>query len=301
MYDPRTGGISQWTAAPQSWAGWLRAESDPAAPGGLRLSLEDGALRGFLAQGEARLESDQYIDVDAVVERVQAAIGQRSSRVTARIYHRDRQRVVLPGETIISIAYDEGVPYPWIQQANGGIQLVNAGQAITIPSVDHFMPFEPVPGKRIIVSLSQQRVWVYENGAVKWEWPASTGIASSPTWPGIYQVISHVPNAYAGNWNLWMPNFMGVYQPILGADFTNGFHGFPTRGGGQILWGEQPRHARDLRLHPAQQYEHPAVVRLGRGRGRRRNPRLKRAGESDEWRVTRKCRLFFTRRARRVG
>jgi lipoprotein-anchoring transpeptidase ErfK/SrfK len=33
-----------------------------------------------------------------------------------------------------------------------------------------------------------------------------------------------------------MPNFMGVYQPIPGADFTNGFHGFPTRGGGQLLW-----------------------------------------------------------------
>ncbi|MBK9123187.1 MAG: L,D-transpeptidase family protein [Chloroflexi bacterium] len=236
VYDPRSGGVSQWTAAPQSWAGWLRAASDSNAPGGLRLSLEDDALRGFLAQGQARLENDQYIDVDAVVERIQAAIGQRNPRVTARVYHRDRQRVVVSGETIISIAYDEGVPYPWIQQANGGIQLVNAGQTITIPSVDHFMPFEPVPGKRIIVSLSQQRVWVYENGAVKWEWPASTGISSSPTWPGIYQIISHVPNAYAGNWNLWMPNFMGVYQPIPGADFTNGFHGFPTRGGGQILW-----------------------------------------------------------------
>lgn len=236
VYDPRTGGISQWTSAPQSWAGWLRAASDPSAPGGLRLSLDDTALRGFLAQGEARLAPDQYIDVDAVVEQVQAAIGQRTARVTTRVYHRDRQRVVQPGETIISIAYDEGVPYPWIQQANGGIQLVNAGQTITIPSIDKFLPYEPVPGKRIVVSLSQQRVIVYENGAVKWDWPASTGIASSPTWPGIYQIISHVPNAYAGNWNLWMPYFMGVYQPIPGADFTNGFHGFPTRGGGQILW-----------------------------------------------------------------
>ena len=35
---------------------------------------------------------------------------------------------------------------------------------------------------------------------------------------------------------LYMPNFMGVYQPVPGAAFTNGFHGFPTRGGGQLLW-----------------------------------------------------------------
>jgi lipoprotein-anchoring transpeptidase ErfK/SrfK len=87
-----------------------------------------------------------------------------------------------------------------------------------------------------VVSITQQHAWVYENGGLKWEWPVSTGIQSSPTWPGIYQIQSHEPNAYAGNWNLWMPNFMGVYQPIPGSDFTNGFHGFPTRGGSQLLW-----------------------------------------------------------------
>ena len=65
---------------------------------------------------------------------------------------------------------------------------------------------------------------------------ASTGIDSSPTWTGVYQILSHEPNAYASNWNLWMPDFLGVYRPIPGADFTNGFHGFPTRGGSQLLW-----------------------------------------------------------------
>jgi lipoprotein-anchoring transpeptidase ErfK/SrfK len=79
-------------------------------------------------------------------------------------------------------------------------------------------------------------VRVYEDGNLKWDWLASTGIQSSPTWPGIYQIISHEPNAYAANWDLWMPNFMGVYRPIPGTDFTNGFHGFPTRGASQLLW-----------------------------------------------------------------
>jgi lipoprotein-anchoring transpeptidase ErfK/SrfK len=77
---------------------------------------------------------------------------------------------------------------------------------------------------------------VYENGTLKWDWVASTGINSSPTWPGIYQIISHELNAYAANWDLYMPHFMGVYNPIPGEDFTNGIHGFPTRGGGQLLW-----------------------------------------------------------------
>jgi lipoprotein-anchoring transpeptidase ErfK/SrfK len=144
--------------------------------------------------------------------------------------------VVQPGESITSIAWDYGVPYPWLQAANGNLDGVSAGQTITIPSTDNFMPYPTVPDKRVVVSLSEQRTRVYENGALKWDWPASTGIVSSPTWPGLYQIISHETLAYAGNWNLWMPNFIGVYRPIPGSEFTNGFHGFPTRGGGQLLW-----------------------------------------------------------------
>ena len=93
-----------------------------------------------------------------------------------------------------------------------------------------------MPGKRIVVSISQQRIRVYENGGLKWDWAASTGIASSPTSPGIFQIQSHEENAYAANWNLWMPDFMGVYRPVPDSDFMNGFHGFPTRGGSQLLW-----------------------------------------------------------------
>lgn len=236
VFDPATGAIVQWTAAPESWAGWLRAESDSASSTGLRLSLDETAVRSFVSQGEAQLSGTQYLDTDELVADMQEAVRSMNTRLTARVYHRDTQYVVQSGETIISIAWDHGVPYPWIQQANGGIQYVNAGQTITIPSVDKFLQYEPVKDKRIVVSISEQRVRVYEYGQLKWDWVASTGIQSSPTWPGIYQIISHYPNAYAGNWNLWMPEFMGVYQPIPGSDFTNGFHGFPTRGGGQILW-----------------------------------------------------------------
>jgi lipoprotein-anchoring transpeptidase ErfK/SrfK len=153
-----------------------------------------------------------------------------------RVYHHDTQHIVQPGETIISIAWDYGVPYPWIQQANPGVDNLSVGQSITVPSADNFFDYPVVPNKRVVVSISQQRTQVYENGQLKWDWVASTGINSSPTWPGVYQIISHVPNAYAANWNLYMPNFMGVYRPIPGLDFTNGFHGFPTRGGSQLLW-----------------------------------------------------------------
>ena len=33
-----------------------------------------------------------------------------------------------------------------------------------------------------------------------------------------------------------MPWFLGVYRPVPDVDFMNGFHGFPSRAGSQILW-----------------------------------------------------------------
>jgi lipoprotein-anchoring transpeptidase ErfK/SrfK len=87
-----------------------------------------------------------------------------------------------------------------------------------------------------VISLSQQRLWAYENGALKWEWPVSTGIESSPTAPGVFQVQSREENAYAGNWDLWMPEFIGIYRPVPTSEFMNGFHGFPTRNGYNLLW-----------------------------------------------------------------
>jgi lipoprotein-anchoring transpeptidase ErfK/SrfK len=85
-------------------------------------------------------------------------------------------------------------------------------------------------------------MWAYENGAVKWEWPVSTGITSSPAAPGIFQIQSHDLNAYAANWDLWMPHFMGIYRPVPTSDFMNGFHGFPTRNGSTLLWTDDLGH-----------------------------------------------------------
>lgn len=107
---------------------------------------------------------------------------------------------------------------------------------MTIPSPDELLPLPPVQGKRIQVSLSEQRVRVFEAGTLKWDWPASTGIDSSPTSPGIFQVQSHQEEAYASLWDLWMPWFVGIYRPAPGVDFMNGFHGFPRRGDRQLLW-----------------------------------------------------------------
>ncbi|MBZ0298851.1 MAG: L,D-transpeptidase family protein, partial [Anaerolineae bacterium] len=236
-YDPIDNQRAIWSVPPEQWSQWLTARPDPASPLGLALAVDDSALRTYLTRQEAALQGPQYFLVDEAATAIDNALASGSTRTSLRIYHHDTQHVVQAGETIISIAWNYGVPYPWIQQANPGAgDALSVGQSITIPSADHFFDFPVVPNKRVVVSISQQRVRVYENDQLKWDWIASTGINSSPTWPGVYQIISHVPNAYAANWNLWMPDFLGVYRPIPGQDFTNGFHGFPTRGGSQLLW-----------------------------------------------------------------
>ncbi|MCU0514559.1 MAG: L,D-transpeptidase family protein [Anaerolineae bacterium] len=238
VYDPVTGDSVYWTVEPAVWGGWLSATPDASSPVGLSLRLEENALRGFLGQQAAQFfDASRTIDVEAGIASLQQALAAGTpDQGFVTVKHQARQYTVQPGETITGIAWAVGVPYLYIVQANGGLESVSAGQVITLPPADLFLQRPVVPGKRIVISISEQRTRVYENDALKWDWVSSTGIASSPTWTGVYQVLSREENAYAGNWDLWMPWFIGVYQPVPGANFTNGFHGFPTRGGGQLLW-----------------------------------------------------------------
>lgn len=237
LFNPVSNTSTALQVMPEAWASWLTAVQDSTQPTGLALAFDDSAVQSYLeGQGDV-LGENEYLNMDESVATLSATIARSQTRADVRIHNRDATHTVQPGETITSIAWDYGVPYLYIQGANTNLEDgLSVGEAISIPSGDHFLEFPVVRNKRIVVSIAEQRVRVYEDGALRWDWVASTGIASSPTWTGIYQIISHEPNAYAGNWDLWMPNFMGVYRPIPSADFTNGFHGFPTRGGSQLLW-----------------------------------------------------------------
>ena len=234
-FDPINNTKTNWTVAPTTWAAWLEAANSNT--GSLSLRLADAPLRQYISGQNNILAHGQYIDVDVAIASIQEAFAQQSTAATVRIYHEPSTHSVISGETFYSVAYDVGIPYSWIREANPGVgDALSVGQTINIPSPDDLLPLPVVENKRIVVSLPQQRMWAYENDVLKWEWIVSTGINDSPTAPGIFQVQSHHENAYAGNWNLWMPYFMGIYQPVPGLDFMNGFHGFPTRDGYQLLW-----------------------------------------------------------------
>jgi lipoprotein-anchoring transpeptidase ErfK/SrfK len=236
-YDAVHDEVWVWAIPAQLWTEWLELELDPEGPVALEWSVDRDQVAAFLAERAAILDAQHFLDHEAAVEAVAEAAAQQASEVHVRVYHHEQQHVVQPGETLSSIAWAHGMPYPWIQEANPGIgDALTAGQMLTIPSPDRLLPLPPVENKRILIRLSEQRMWVYEGDQLRWEWPVSTGIPSSPTSPGVFQIQTHEQEAYAANWDLWMPYFMGIYQPVPGGDFMNGFHGFPARNGTTVLW-----------------------------------------------------------------
>jgi lipoprotein-anchoring transpeptidase ErfK/SrfK len=235
-YDPIRDEAFTWVVSPAVWGAWLQLQAGPTAAE-FSWALDEAAAAGFFAARNSALGEDRYLDVEHAVAQTKEAIQSGSSTVELRVFHTAVTHVVQAGETLAGIGRGYGIPYPWIQQVNPGLlDGLGVGQQITIPSPDDLLPYPIVNDKRIVVSIGQQRVRVYEAGGLKWEWAASTGISSSPTAPGVFQVQTHEPNAYAANWDLWMPNFMGIYQPVPTSDFMNGFHGFPTRDGANLLW-----------------------------------------------------------------
>ncbi len=235
--DPVRNEAVSWVVGPQVWGNWLMLVADPGNPSQFSWTLDPDKANQFFADRNAALGENRYLDEAVALTAVTEAIKTQQESISLRIYHGSSQYVVQPGDTFAGIGRKVGIPYPWIQAANPGIgEALTVGQSIVIPSPDDLLPYPVVEGKRIVVSIGQQRAWVYENGALKWEWLASTGIASSPTAPGVFQIQTHEANAYAANWDLWMPNFMGIYQPAPNVEFMNGFHGFPTRDGANLLW-----------------------------------------------------------------
>ena len=235
-YDPIRDETLEWAISPQQWGSWMTLALSSEEENGFEWVVDEDAAQDFLTAQLPALGDDRFLDTGTLIPDLVQTISTQQPGSEARIYHYPRRHIVQSGETLSSIGRDYGIPYPWIQQANPGSEFLRAGDEIVVPSSDEMLPLPVVENKRIVISISEQRTWVYEDGQVKWEWPASTGIDSSPTSPGIFQIQNHEPNAYASNWDLWMPNFMGIYRPLPTSDFMNGFHGFPTRNGSTLLW-----------------------------------------------------------------
>lgn len=231
-YDPISDEQIEWTADPQEIAGWLAVESDGEA---LHVVVDAQKAAGFLSARSAELGGGRSIDIESSAGVLLDALRSRTSAALT-VINPPTTYTVLPGDTLLSVAWKLGMPFWRIIEANPGINpnALTVGETLTIPSKNDLLPLPVVPGKRLVVSISDQRLRVYENRQMVQEFVISTGIDRSPTQPGVFQVQTHELNAYASAWDLWMPHFLGIYEAWPG--FMNGFHGLPSRNGGQVLW-----------------------------------------------------------------
>lgn len=111
--------------------------------------------------------------------------------------------VVQAGENLAEIAQRHGITWPAIVQANNisDPNRIKAGQVIILPDTRTvnadgvILPGSagaPVPtnvvGKQIIVDLSDQRIYAYEDGVLVRNVLASTGLPATPTVRGNYKI-----------------------------------------------------------------------------------------------------------------
>jgi len=238
LSDPIRDERSTWTASPADMSRWLAFQvTGTGAEKSLSWSVDEAMVAAYVTEQNNSFGDERYVDPNTTVPALVEAFKARQPEISQRVYHGEREHIVKSGETLSSIAFDYGMPYPWLLKSNPGTgDNLFVGDAIKIPSVDGLLPLPVVENKRIKISLKDQKMQAYEDGKLKWDWVASTGIASSPTSPGVFQIQTHDPLAYAANWNLYMPSFMGIYRPVPDQAFMNGFHGFPSRDQKQILW-----------------------------------------------------------------
>ncbi len=231
-YDPILDRSEVWDVPPAQLADWVRLEWQDGQP---RLQLDETAFPAYLDGLQERLTDGRTVwlppDPYRLTER-----WMNGQPYTVILRHPPTAYTVQPGDTLLSISYRTQIPAWMILRANPGLNadVLPAGSSLTIPSRSDLLPLPVALGKRILISISAQRMTVLENGQPIREFVISTGIDRSPTQPGVFQVQSHVLEAYASVWDLKMPFFLGIYEAWPG--FMNGIHGLPTLSSGRRLW-----------------------------------------------------------------
>jgi len=148
--------------------------------------------------------------------------------------------IVQRGDILSRIAQAYGVTVSAIVAANNipNPSLIYAGQVLIIPAPGDTTGGSPAPvpsggNKEIRVDISEQRMYVYQDGGLLWNWVVSTGEPGRDTRPGNYSVLNKIPNAYGSTWDLWMPNWLGIYWAGY---LQNGIHALPILSNGLRLW-----------------------------------------------------------------
>lgn len=231
-YDPITDGRTVWSVPAEVKRNWISVDS---ATNTVAWDINPDDLSDLLNDWEQSLSEDGSLSFEVSASEV-VEDWENGLDPIVIVQHAPTTYRVSAGESLWAISLKLGMPMWHIMNANDGLTstTIEAGMLLTIPSKNDLLPLPVIPNKRIVVDISSQRMTVYEDGEVRNTYVVSTGIASSPTMAGVFQVQTHEINAYASNWDLYMPHFLGIYEAWPG--FMNGIHGLPLLSSGTRLW-----------------------------------------------------------------
>jgi LysM repeat protein len=233
-YDPVTDEWLEWTVGREQISTWLKVQTEGNILG---LEIDTEQVSAYVNGLAAGLGDERTMDLEAATRALIASLEGKEVD-PLRLRHQPRYYVVEPGDTLVSISFKVGIPYwKWLesnpQVSARGLEL---GESLTIPPRDAMLELPVIMNKRIVISISEQRMWLLQDGEPLFEHIVSTGISNSPTMPGVFQVKSRYINAYASNWDLYMPHFLGIYHAT--PNLLNGIHGLPLLSNGVRLWAD---------------------------------------------------------------
>lgn len=235
IYDPILNSTTPWEVPSQEQAAWITVKQND--NGNYQVTLDETQLEAYLAELDTHVQLDAGLELEPVSDPPNLAKAiLAGEQPILMVRHKPYEYVTQSSQALISIAWKVGVPMWRLMKANPGVneKYIPAGTRLTIPSLNDLLPEPVVLNKRIVVSITDQHMWVYQDGKQIRDFVVSTGIADSPTQPGVYQVQTHELNAYAEQWNLWLPHWLGIYEAWPG--FMNGIHGLPMLSNGVRLW-----------------------------------------------------------------
>jgi len=138
-----------------------------------------------------------------------------------------------PSATPTSLPPDTATPVAFAEDA---FVIIENLPAPASTGYDNTTPYDSSPAyngsKYILVDISEQHMYVYEGDILVYSFVASTGMGNS-TRVGNFSVLNKIPNAYGATWNIWMPNWLGIYWS---GSLQNGIHALPILPGGGTLW-----------------------------------------------------------------
>jgi len=129
---------------------------------------------------------------------------------------------ILPPAEIVAVIVDD-TPMPEIVESNAD-EAAAANDDVIVPSYGGT--------QYILVDISDQHLYAYDNDQIVYSFVASTGM-NNATSTGTFSVLDKIPSAYGSTWDIWMPDWLGIYWA---GGLENGIHALPILSNGATLW-----------------------------------------------------------------